>query len=129
MKNSAGNQADAYEFLDELLPELAGGGTRVVDLSTHGDYAKDSAEAGQALAFYERIVREARRRLATTNSIEHDHMAVRRRTSVVRVFPNEASFLRLGTALALERNEQWLGRRYIPAFAPASTEEALMPAA
>jgi transposase-like protein len=37
--------------------------------------------------------REARRRLATTNSIEHDHMAVRRRTAVVRVFPNEASFL------------------------------------
>lgn len=42
-------------------------------------------------------------------------MAVRRRTSVVRVFPNEASFLRLGTALAVERNDQWLARRYVPA--------------
>ena len=86
-------------------------------------------QAPDTLAVYTLPTREARRRLATTNSIEHDHMAVRRRTSVIRVFPNEASFLRLGTALAVERNEQWLGRRYIPAFAITATEEVLMPAA
>jgi putative transposase len=45
------------------------------------------------------------------------HMAVRRRTRVIRVFPNEASPLRLTSALAMERNEQWLARRYV---APAS---------
>lgn len=86
-------------------------------------------EAPATLAVYTLPTREARRRLATTNSIEHDHMAVRRRTSVVRVFPNEASFLRLGTALAVERNEQWLGRRYVPAHTPAAAEESIMPAA
>jgi transposase-like protein len=54
----------------------------------------------------------ARGRLRSTNSIEHDHADVRRRTRVIRIFPNEASLLRLGTALAIERNERWSGRRY-----------------
>jgi putative transposase len=54
----------------------------------------------------------AQRRLNSTNSIELDHAAVRRRTRVIRIFPNEASLLRLGTALAIERNELWCLRRY-----------------
>ena len=53
------------------------------------------------------------RRLCSTNSIELDHAEVRRRTRVIRIFPNEASLLRLGTALAIERNELWSQRRYI----------------
>jgi transposase-like protein len=53
-----------------------------------------------------------RYRLNSTNSIELDHAAVRRRTRVIRIFPNEASLLRLGTALAIERNESWCTRRY-----------------
>jgi len=43
---------------------------------------------------------------------------VRRRTRVIRIFPNEASLLRLGTALAIERNEEWALRRY---FNPEDT--------
>jgi transposase-like protein len=54
----------------------------------------------------------AQRRLRSTNSIELDHAAVRRRTRVIRIFPNEESLLRLGTALAIERNEAWSARRY-----------------
>ncbi len=38
---------------------------------------------------------------------------MRRRTRVVRIFPNEASLLRLSSALAAERNEQWMERRYV----------------
>lgn len=71
------------------------------------------ATASDTLAVFTLGDRTARRRLATTNSIEHDHMAVRRRTSVIRVFPNEASFIRLASALAMERNESWLARRYV----------------
>jgi putative transposase len=55
----------------------------------------------------------ARKRLRSTNSIEHEHAEVRRRTRVVRIFPNEASLIRLTTALAIERNEQWSERRYL----------------
>lgn len=54
-----------------------------------------------------------RTRLRTTNSIEHDHAEIRRRTRVVRIFPNEASLVRLTSALAIERNEQWMERRYL----------------
>jgi transposase-like protein len=80
-------------------------------------------------AVYTLSTREPRRRLATTNSIGHNDMAERRRTCVVRVFLNEASFLRLGTVLAVERNEQRLGRRYLPVFAATVTEKAHLPAA
>lgn len=69
--------------------------------------------AGDTLAFYVLPEAEARRRLRTTNAIEHDHAEVRRRTSVIRIFPNEESYLRLGTALAIERSEQWAARRYL----------------
>jgi putative transposase len=62
-----------------------------------------------------------RTRLRSTNSIEHDHAEIRRRTRVVRIFPNEASLVRLASALAIERNEQWMERRYLtmPQASPA----------
>ena len=69
------------------------------------------------------LPRPARRCLSSTNSIEHDHAELRRRTRVIRVFPNEASLLRLGTALAIERNELWSTRRY---FAPDAPEVYLV---
>jgi putative transposase len=79
----------------------------------------------ETLAVYMLPEAEARRRLRTTNAVEHDHAEVRRRTRVIRIFPNEASFLRLATALAVERTEHWAARRY---FVPAKliTTERIM---
>ena len=77
---------------------------------------------GDTLAFFTLPEPEARRRLKTTNAIEHDHAEVRRRTSVIRIFPNEASFERLASALAIERNEQWAARRYVIVAAPKPQE-------
>jgi putative transposase len=74
--------------------------------------------ATATLGVFELPTAELRRRLRSTNSIEHDHSEMRRRTRVIRIFPNEASLLRLGTALAIERNEQWLERRYFAPFTP-----------
>jgi putative transposase len=71
--------------------------------------------AAETLAVYLLPAGELHRRLRTTNSIEHEHGEMQRRTKVVRIFPNDASLLRLGTALALERNDQWLERRYLNA--------------
>lgn len=85
------------------------------------------ATLGETLSFYVLPEAEARRRLRTTNAVEHDHAEVRRRTRVIRIFPNEDSFLRLGTALAIERSEQWAQRRYlIPAPPPHHTVEHRM---
>jgi transposase-like protein len=57
---------------------------------------------------------EHRKRLRTTNGLERYHQEVRRRTRVVRIFPNRASCLRLMTALAMEQSEDWVtNHRYL----------------
>jgi len=53
-------------------------------------------------------------RLRTTNNLEKFHQEVKRRTRVVRIFPNRRSCLRLVSALAMEQSEEWLtGPRYL----------------
>ena len=55
-----------------------------------------------------------RRRIRTTNGLERLNQEIKRRTRVVRIFPNRHSCLRLVTALAVEQSEEWLtGRRYL----------------
>jgi len=73
---------------------------------------------GETLGFYMLQEAEARRRLRTTNALEREHEEIRRRTRVIRVFPNEASFLRLASALAADRNDQWAKRRYLIPASP-----------
>lgn len=56
---------------------------------------------------------EHRRSIRTTNSLERVNKEIRRRTRVVGVFPNEASCLRLVSALLMETSEEWqIGKRY-----------------
>jgi len=50
---------------------------------------------------------EHRRTIRTTNSLERINKEIRRRTRVVGVFPNEASCLRLISALLMEISEEW----------------------
>ncbi len=55
-----------------------------------------------------------RRRIRTTNGLERLNQEIKRRTWVVRIFPNRGSCLRLVTALAVEHSEEWVtGRRYL----------------
>jgi len=57
---------------------------------------------------------EHRRRIRTTNMLERVNREIRRRTRVVSIFPNEASCLRLVSALLMEISEEWLtGRTYL----------------
>lgn len=56
---------------------------------------------------------EHRRMIRTTNSLERINKEIRRRTKVVGVFPNEASCLRLISALLMETSEEWqIGKHY-----------------
>lgn len=56
---------------------------------------------------------EHRRSIRTTNSLERTNQEIRRRSRVVGVFPNEASCLRLISALLMETSEEWqIGKRY-----------------
>jgi len=55
-----------------------------------------------------------RRRIRTTNALERFNQELRRRTRVVRIFPNREACLRLVSALAVEQSEEWVtGRRYL----------------
>ncbi len=55
-----------------------------------------------------------RRRIRTTNGLERFNQEIKRRTRVVRIFPNREACLRLVSALAVEQSEEWLtGRRYL----------------
>jgi len=55
-----------------------------------------------------------RQRIRTTNGLERLNQEIKRRTRVVRIFPNRASCLRLVSALAVEQSEEWVtSRRYL----------------
>jgi putative transposase len=60
-----------------------------------------------------------RRRIRTTNGLERLNQEIKRRTRVVRIFPNREACLRLVTALAVEQSEEWVtGRRYLDMSEP-----------
>ena len=50
---------------------------------------------------------EHRRRLRTTNGLERLNKEIKRRTRVATLFPNEASLLRLVSAVLIEISEDW----------------------
>lgn len=55
-----------------------------------------------------------RQRLRTTNGLERLNEEIKRRTRVIRIFPNRESCLRLVTALAAEQSDEWVtGKRYL----------------
>jgi len=55
-----------------------------------------------------------RRRIRITNGLERISREIRRRTRVVSIFPNEASSLRLISAILMEIDEEWqTGRSYL----------------
>ena len=69
-------------------------------------------ECLSCLAFPESHRRRRRRR--TTNGLERLNQEIKRRTRVVRIFPNRGACLRLVSALAVEKSEEWVtGRRYL----------------
>ena len=56
------------------------------------------------------------RRLRTTNNLERVSQEIKRRTRVVRIFPNEAACLRLVSAILMEITEEWETGRVYMAF-------------
>jgi transposase-like protein len=51
------------------------------------------------------------RRLRTSNSLERLNQEIKRRTRVASLFPNEASLLRLVSAILCEIDEDWLSSK------------------
>ena len=75
------------------------------------DWVEDNIE--QTWTFY-RLPRQHHKHLKSTNMLERLNEEIRRRTRVVRIFPNHDSCLRLIRALAVETHEDWLeANRYL----------------
>ena len=68
---------------------------------------------GETLSFY-RLPRAHHKHLKSTNMLERLNEEIKRRTRVVRIFPNTESCLRLTRALCVETHETWLeDNRYL----------------
>ena len=97
---------DAKDRLDQIsihyqdkYPDLA------MFISEHG---------WETLGIYDAAPVEHHIRLRTTNMIERVNQELKRRSKVVRIFPNTVSCRRLFTALLKEWHEDWVhGRKYL----------------
>ena len=66
-----------------------------------------------SLAFYAFPKPDARK-ISSSNMIERLNREIRRRTSVVGIFPNEESYVRLVTTYLMEYTEDWsVSRAYL----------------
>jgi putative transposase len=124
--------AQAYVPKQELKAEVAADIRAIFN-------APDKAEAivllGKAVAKYEKLAPKLarwleenipegltvfglepahQRLLRTTNGLERLNKEVKRRTRVVGIFPNEASCLRLVSAILMETSDEWaVGKAYL----------------
>lgn len=74
-------------------------------------WAEDNIE--ETFTFY-KLPRQHHKHMKSTNMLERLNEEIKRRTHVVRIFPNAESCLRLVRALAVETHENWLeAHRYL----------------
>lgn len=99
---SSGRQSGAGHFSLEL---------RRCWRPTHGDERRPRRLAGRRSW---RSLPKAGLVRVLQRVLERFHRELKRRSLVVRIFPNDASWLRLLRALAAEQHEEWLdGTRYL----------------
>lgn len=89
--------SEAVDALEKTHPKVA------EYLDTNGE---------EILAVYA-LPEQHRKKMRSTNMLERYNEEIKRRTRVVRIFPNEQSCIRLIAALAMEENEEWMARRYL----------------
>jgi transposase-like protein len=90
---------EAAQFVEDCAPGTA---RRIVE------------DGWQTLTVYDVAPPGHHRRLRTTNMVERVNEELKRRSKVVRIFPNPESCLRLFSALLKELHEDWCsGRKYL----------------
>jgi putative transposase len=111
----APTKAAAQQALREAIMELEKRAPKVARLlEKHGE---------EMLSVYA-LPETHRKRMRTTNLLERQNQELKRRTRVVRVFPNESSCLRLVCALLMETNQEWMERLYLRMETVSTAETA-----
>jgi len=80
---------------------------------THPKIADMLDEHGEEILAVYHLPEPHRKRMRSTNMIERLNQEIKRRTRVVRIFPNEASCVRLVSAMVMETAEEWMQRKYL----------------
>jgi putative transposase len=96
------DRRDAQEARQDLSAWLLKWGKRYAKLCS---WVEENIE--ETLSFY-RLPRQHHKNLKSTNMLERLMEEIKRRTLVVRIFPNPAACLRLVRALAVETHENWI---------------------
>ena len=96
------DRRDAQEARRDLAAWLAKWGKRYAKLCV---WVEENIE--ETFSFY-RLPRQHHKNLKSTNMLERLMEELKRRTLVVRIFPNAAACLRLVRALAVEIHENWI---------------------
>jgi transposase-like protein len=95
----------ALERLGDMVDQIS---ARYPELS---EFIEETCE--ETLSVYHFSLQH-RKWLRATNSIERLNEEIRRRTRVVRIFPNRESYLRLVSSICMEKSEEWeTGHRYL----------------
>lgn len=106
---NAPDRATAEEYLKRMVQKYAKTAARLADWME-----QNLAEGLTVFSF----PAHHRRLLRTTNSLERLNREIRRRTRVVSIFPNEASCLRLVSAILMEISDEWEGGKLYLSFEP-----------
>lgn len=96
------DRREGQEARRDLAAWLAKWGKRYPKLCA---WVEDNIE--ETFSFY-RLPRQHHKNLKSTNMLERFMEEIKRRTLVVRIFPNAAACLRLVRALAAETHEDWI---------------------
>jgi putative transposase len=96
------DRRDAQEARRDLTAWLSKWGSRYPKLCA---WVEENIE--ETLSFY-RLPQPHHKNMKSTNMLERLMEEIKRRTLVVRIFPNAASCLRLVRALAVEIDENWM---------------------
>jgi putative transposase len=109
---SAPDRTTANEYLTRIVQKYAKSAAKLADW-----LEKSIPEGLTVFAF----PTTHQRRLRTSNSLERVNRELDRRTTVVSIFPNEASCLRLVSAVLIELDEEWQDDRIYLSFERAGT--------
>jgi transposase-like protein len=102
---NAPERETAHERLKQLVCLYADGFPKI------SEFLENTAD--EVLACFN-FPEEHRKRIRSTNGLERFHEEIRRRTRVIRIFPNEQACLRLVSALAAEQHDLWVsGKCYL----------------
>jgi transposase-like protein len=103
---NAPNRVEADRLLDMMVRKYAALDAKLAD------WLENNVPEGLTVFDFPA---EHRRRLRTNNCLERLNREIKRRTRVATLFPNEASLLRLATAVLMEVDEEWQAqKRYLP---------------